>query len=508
MGKLPFPGYSWYFTQHAIGLEPKTLYGLLACAALAQGKADPGTVVNKLIVENKILTENIRDGVVDAWRDYQQILVETGLIYSTKIQRALKLTTAGEMFLAGDVGFSELITTQALRYQYPNGQKSTIQSRLREELSSAKIAAPDTVIELMLQNGVMIKPGLLILRILLEMHASSGAGNLTLDECGNFLVPLKTNQEWAKGLESILSARSKGIPVTLSDRNIRRNIQDWFKFLDKTDVFTVAHSTIKLTEYAITNSLSLSELCRQGQEPAAFWLPRTFNPVDKLSWFSYFGDLPFNMQLLMPSEEITEDYKEYNYVGGFEEDPDEQAVNFGAIVPEVVLSTLITDGREKATSPKVVKSASADAWKRFREGILQRQAKTTLHDSIVRDLAIKFSGQGADVYEDRDSFDLLVQWPNKVEGIFEVKTVNRRSLQQRIRLAVGQLEEYSYRRNSQVTTNHDKVIVLNTVIPEDAWQIDFLTKKLKIGLLCKSTDSYKGFVPDGSFTGENWSSLK
>jgi len=506
MSTLPFPGYSWFFTQHAVGLEPKTLYGLLACAALAQGQLDPGTVINESLVENHILTDNIRDGEIDAWRDYQQILAEVGLIYSTKVQPRLKLTLAGEMFLAGDVGFSELMTIQALRYQYPNGQKSTIQSRVRSELASAGIATPRTVIELMLQEGVMVKPGLLILRILLELFGKTGDAFLTLEECGNFLVPLKTNQFWPKAFYEITTARSN-TTVTFRNPNIRRNLQDWFKFLGKTDIFFVSGNVIRLTEYAKNISSQLLELCTEGEDPSTFWFPRSFDPVDKISWFSFFGELPFDFQLMMPIEELTEDYKEINYVGGFEEDPDEQYINFNADMPQVAFSEFKTEVEDEAGIKKLSKvfAMDEDALKRFRNGILQRKAKTSLHDSIVRELASKFKAQGASVYEDRDSFDLLAQWPKDVEGIFEVKTVTKRSLQQRMRLAIGQLEEYSYRRGSH--PKQDKIIVLNTDIPDHAWQIDFLTKKLNIGLLCKCGDSYKAFAPDGSFSGNNWSNL-
>jgi len=93
------------------------------------------------MIESNILTSNLRDDVPDAWRDYQQLLAELGLIYSTKISPTLYLTNLAHMFLAGELGFSELVGMQALRYQYPNGQKSTIGARLTARGVTAEFPA-------------------------------------------------------------------------------------------------------------------------------------------------------------------------------------------------------------------------------------------------------------------------------------------------------------------------------------------------------------------------------
>jgi hypothetical protein len=170
MRPLPYPGYSWSFTQHAIGTEADTLYKFLSCASLYEGSdKDYGQKINLLMVADGVLTANVRDGVVDAWRDYQQILAELGLIYSTKLNSTLRLTEAAHMYLAGELGYSDLMGVQALRYQYPNGQKYTIQSRLSAELYSANITQPSTLLELQMQAGVLVKPGTLLLRILTEL---------------------------------------------------------------------------------------------------------------------------------------------------------------------------------------------------------------------------------------------------------------------------------------------------------------------------------------------------
>jgi len=498
MTSLPFPGYSWYFTQHAIGMRPKTLYGLLACASLAQGRTEPGPIVNRLIVDNGLLTENIRDGQVDAWRDYQQILAELGLIYSTRVHRALKLTPAGEMFLAGDVGFSELMTIQALRYQYPNGQKFTIQARLRAELEAASVSVPSNLIELMYRNDIAIKPGLLILRILLEMKNEIGVACLSVDECGCFLVPAQKNLEWRSSFDAIMRSRTSGEPPRLNNRNIRRNVQDWFKFLDKTDLFKHTLNCIDLIREF------LAEFCNMGEDEGNFWYPQDFDPIDKESWFSYFGEMPFDAQLMMPSEQITEEYKESNYIGGFEVDETEEQLFGLTETPEIRLSEIALSSEEVELETCGDEDGPEISIAGIVNGIIQRKAKTILHDSIVKELASFFTTQGARVCEDRDSVDLLVSWSEGFEGIFEVKTVNRRSLQQRLRLAVGQLEEYAYRRNCSIRRYPEKIVVINSILPQGSWQVPFLVEHLNIGLLCRGKEEYLAHVPERCQTGEMW----
>lgn len=505
---LPFPGYSWYFTQHAVGLEPKTLYGLLACASMAQGMSHPGEVVNRLIVENGILTENIRAGQVDAWRDYQQILAELGLIYSTKVRRELTLTPAGEMFLAGEVGFSELMTSQALRYQYPNGQKSIIQSRLRSELSQAGYVIPESMIELMFVCDVCVKPGLLILRILLELENDFGFSRLSLDECGNHLVKIKKNIQWMDGYNGIIQERRSGVSQRLLDSNIRRNIGDWFKFLGKTDLFVLIDDGVSLTSYARNNRDLLISYCSASEASESFWYPKSYNPIDKDSWFSYFGDIPLLQQMMVAPEEITQEYIASNYVGGTEDDENEDCscgIDYNVNAPMVNLSSFgESQGNASQSAENVSGILNAQSWDGFVRGIIKRKAKTDLHHSIVGELARYFSQQGASVYEDRDSVDLLVKWAEDCEGIFEVKTVNKKTLQSRLRLAIGQLEEYAYRRSVNVNSYPEKIVVINKKIQETSWQVSFLTEHLNIGLICKERGEYYSYVPSESSTGNNW----
>jgi hypothetical protein len=226
---LPFPGYSWPFTQHAIAIKAETIYSFLKCAAPFEGEMKGyDKKITALMIEAGILTANTRDGKQDAWRDYQQVLAELGLIYSTSVCPALTLTELGHMYLAGEIGFAELIGMQALRYQYPNGQKWVIQNRLRSELAAASIKCPEKFAELLVEKGVLIKPGSLIFRILIELAKLNADSSLTVSECLIHLLPCISNKDWPHALADILSSRHSSInSVNSINEYGRRNILDW-----------------------------------------------------------------------------------------------------------------------------------------------------------------------------------------------------------------------------------------------------------------------------------------
>lgn len=506
---LPYPGHTWSFTQHAIGFNAKTVYDFLKCAAAFEGRLegyDEG--ITDLMVASGILTPNERDGENDAWRDYQQLLAELGLIYSTKISRALTLTELGHMFLAGEIGFAELVGIQALRYQYPNGQKSTIQKRLRDELAAASIACPSTLTELQASRQILIKPGALVLRILIELHESGQNPTLTASECQAFLVPCRTNAEWPIALSEIVANRKSGVNVDDVYRFTRRNIQDWFKFLKRSDFFVGMGNAdrISLSSYAMENSLLIKDYCTTQEDPGTFWIPDGYGIPDRLTWFDWFGHLPFVVQKAL-RDDVTDDaeYIEKNYMAGVEAE-DEEDVLPSPEFSGINLRPLDLEHLGRDTEFEFGGDIEALA-ERLRQGAQKRHAKTLLHDRIIKDLAEAFIAQGAVVECDPDSVDLFSRWPSGKSAIFEIKTVTRRSLQGRLRTAIGQVEEYAYRRHAAGEDYSDRVVVVNTELDANAWQTSFLTEYLGIGLICKPKSSYSAFAPSDANTKNHWLTL-
>jgi hypothetical protein len=490
---LPFPGFSWPFTQHAVGLEPDTLYNILACAACFEGVISPGRQITQLMIDNDLLTANVRDGQADAWRDYQQILAEVGLIYSTNIQPSLTITSLGKQFLAGEIGFSELMTHQVLRYQYPNGQKSTIQSRVRSALSEAQMTCPETLLEIQVQSGVHIRPGVLVLRVLLEQFLTDGPATLTVDEALHCLMPIKKNHEWPVALGNLQAYRRGGFTLAGVVPANRRNVQDWFKFLSKSDLFELSGSSLTLSQFARTHQDVMGGLLTEQEDVSKTWIPNSFDMDSRKNWFKYFGSLDASASIERSIEEVTEKFIHENYVGGVADEDQVSPTSDAGINLQEHSFQEPSQGEDPGLDIDL-----AAAIGNLRAGILKRKIKTRLHDQLVSDLADVCREKGGTVFEDPNSVDLLVIWPNKKESIFEVKTVTGKSLQQRLRLALGQVQEYAYRRIKQTGLEPDKSVAIDMALPESAWQLDFLNGYANTGLVCKRSDDFNFHFPEAS----------
>lgn len=505
---LPYPGHTWSFTQHAVGLNAKTIYDLLKCASPFEGEIGGyDEKITALMVASDVLTPNQRNGKNDAWRDYQQLLAELGLIYSTRICRALTLTNLGHMFLAGEIGFSELVGVQSLRYQYPNGQKTIIQNRLRNEFDSNLIEFPETLTELQTRRQLLIKPGTLILRVLLELNDLDIDKTLSIQECQTFLLPCRINSEWTIALSEIIRHRRTNIDINHVNHHAKRNIQDWFKFLLESDFFRVTFDShgnraLSLSNYALSNISMVREYCESQELATSFWIPQNFDRTSMIGWFDWFGQISFDAQKTLRLDVAdNQEYLDENYIAGIEDDDDKKTPLNASI--GINLSPIDLDYLSRNTAFEFTGDINALA-ENLRKGAQKRHAKTLLHDRIIKELAENFISQGATVEADPDSIDLFATWPSGSSALFEVKTVTRRSLQGRIRSAVGQIEEYAYRRQCMGASFADRIVVINTDINENSWQAQFLTKYLGIGLICRPTSTYSAFAPTNALTSEYW----
>ena len=504
--KLPYPGHTWSFTQHAVGLKPETLYNFLKCAAPFVGieSAEYKRNITNVMIKLGILTPNIRKNTPDAWRDYQQILAELGLIYSTKITQTLQITEIGYLYLAKEIGFSELIGIQALRYQYPNGQKSTIQKRLKEQLTESGLESPATLLELQTDQGILLKPGTLILRILLELGKLKESSHLTPDECQNFLLPCRKNSEWTESLHGILSLRKNTVNEPGKQYLFaRRNIQDWFKFLSKSDFFEIDKNGILfLSKYAQANLAWAEACCKMQERIESFWIPTSFDIDSRRSWFSWFGSSEAGSQLVIRADvELDSSYVNENYISPSRTNESSHIASNQA--SDVALSALDLSTLER--DPKFNFNGDLERIvANLEQGAETRHSKTVLHDKMIQQLAEKFIRQGAEVQADPNTIDLYASWPSGNSAIFEIKTVTPRNLSQRLRLAVGQIQEYSYRKDEGRETKSDQVIVINHIVPDDSWSIKFLTEYLQIGLICQTTNDYAAYSAESSLSRDYW----
>ncbi|WP_321515052.1 AlwI family type II restriction endonuclease [Marinifilum fragile] len=466
MNKLAFDGYTWNFSQHAIALQPSNLFSLLSAASLFEGKSSFGESINNLLISENVLTSNIRNGKPDAWRDYQQILAETGLIYSTKLERNLKISEAGRLLLSGEIGFSELMSIQALRYQYPNGLKFAF-------------------IENQLKTGVLIKPGVLVLRILIELFKNGKNSKLSIDQCQNFLLPITRNQDWDKAYYNVVNLP----PDSRVNRHSRRNIQDWFKFLNVTSIFQIEiinrETFISLRRNVLDNLALYESICSFSENPITFWIPDNLDKANYLTWFGHFGHIPTEYFVLL-EEELNTEYLEYNYFDSkvdFEDTEVKKGKNINLSEITTDFKPILTDEKEELFEKKI------------NSGYIKRREKTKLHDEIVSQLAIYYKSKGGQVFEDKQSVDLLVKMNNTDTSIFEVKTATLRNIFQRSRLAVGQILEYGYRYNQDYGIVPEKNVVFNVDMENQKWLKEYINNHLSIGLVSVLGKDIKMFPP-------------
>jgi hypothetical protein len=504
---LPYPGYSWSFTQHAIAFDAQTIYLMLQSALPFEGgTVRCGEKITALMEGYSLLTRNVRGGVASAWRDYQQVLSEFGLLYSTDISQTLRLTDLGHMYVAGSIGYSETLNQQVLRYQYPNGQKHTIQSRLRGALAGSKYEAASSVIELQMLSGVLIKPGLLMLRVMLGLLDRGYSPDISVFECRKYLMPSRTNTEWQICVQEIVTSRLQNSADDGTYNHATRNIQDWFKFMDQSDLFERTGNILSLSAVGQQISQDLLKICIQEEDPHKFWLPSGYSVEERLSWFSWFGSLSLTNQPSIPQEQTNDPtYINDNFVRGMEDsEGNEEGLPLSHHAMTLSPVNFETLGKGTVSNFQGSTDKLLDA---MLAGLQKQQAKAILHDQIVKELAEKLQSGGAEVSCGAGSIDLFARWSSGCSAIFEVKTVTKRSLQSRLRSAIGQLHEYQYRRLLQGMDRSDLVVAINGEIDPATWQSNFVTEYMRMGLLCKVGSGFSGVGGAELRSLQHWSQI-
>jgi len=333
----------------------------------------------------------------------------------------------GELFFDRVIGFGELITTQALRLQYPNGQK---QARLAKDVAS----------------GVLLRPAVLILRLLVELfERGAERAELTARDVERAILPAKRNSDWPEALARLST-------VGGSHQHARRNVQDWLKLLAKTDLFqtTSTRGAIRLTRLAEENTSHLRNILTRLEDPGTFWLPSAGGDA-AASWFRFYGS-PATVDLWHPAlESMPVDYIKDNYVGPPpSEDPEPRSnrqislEDFGSFVPNV---------------RRIPHELKIDV-ERLLAGQAAQARGTTLHDRIVLELGQRLNALAFRVRFDPDSIDLEAR-RGADHALFEIKTIGPLNTTARLRLGTGQLIEYRRRYESQFDATPNCVLVVN-----------------------------------------------
>jgi hypothetical protein len=496
MRSLPYPGYSWPLTQHAAGFNDAIIRGMLSCALPFEGRSEVGREITSLMLAAEILTENLRDGQADAWRDYQQLLAELGLIYSTRVSPNLRLTQLAKSYVGGDVEYPAMMGMQAFRYQYPNGQKYTLQATQRAALAGTQFQSVLNQIELHMNAGVMIRPAILLLRVLHELHITKDNRPLSLEEIRQFILPSRINSEWPQSVFEVQQARLQGgsIGGEQVDRT-RRNLQDWFKFLRENPFFdTDGSGTIGLSKFSINNLDQVKKTIESGEDISSVWIPLNFSIEEQMAWFAWYGRYSDIISHLEGTnnplkDEVEEDTEFW--------DDTSSPTTIPVVLTDVDEDALLSR-RKFAPEFDTIQMAE-----NIVKGAMKRYAKHVLHDEIVAEFSRKFKRQGARVVADPNTVDLLVFWGEKC-ALFEIKTVNYKNLQSRLRLALGQVEEYSFRLFKEHGLSPDRCVILNRAIDKRSWQAEFFAEHMKVGIISRTSSGTSLISPKGCNTCDRW----
>lgn len=469
---IPYEGLTWPITQHAGVITEAVLRGLLEACSLCAGKPADADVINRYLSDKGLLTANIRADSQrgDAWRDYQQILSELGLIYSTRAMPEIYLTPVAISFLDGTITYEEVITLQILKYQYPNGHKSQMSPSLSESLG-ADASRYETVTELQMANGILVRPAVVILLTLYELLNAIKSNYLTIDEMQRYIVRCLKNSDIPLCVSAIIQSRNGTAQLPPLTR-ARRNMADWIKILNNTPLFDMSKnaSVLYLSEYSVIHQSKIREICTYLSQPESFWIPPRENY--KSNWFSFYGNLDLAIQLI-PSDEVEK-------VEILPEEDIEEARN------------LTAGGRTVNLQPFVDITMPIPAGGQDRIVSVYDYSKSTkgrtLHDSMVNLIAERCLSKGASVYSDPHTVDLCAIYKN-TEYLIEVKSITPSNFISRLRYAIGQVHQYNFLLPRANNIQRRLALAFAADVPDKSWSVPFVTSYLGMDLLSLHSSS-------------------
>ncbi|MBQ3043450.1 MAG: hypothetical protein IJD53_03245 [Alistipes sp.] len=467
---IPFSGLSWPLTQHAGVISEEIIRGLISACMLCNGQSDAETI-NRYLVDNNLLTANFREDSqrVDAWRDYQQILSEFGLIYSTNITRnEIILTPIAIAFADGEISYSELITLQALRYQYPNGHKTQSSPSLKRSYEDSFHRSYDfnTFAEMQASMGILIRPVVAIWQTLYGLYLQGEDARITIDEMQTYLVRCLKNSDVSLCIECIINARHTSFRLEPLHR-ARRNMQDWIKILNQTPLFysdSNRNSFIALSQYSIDHAEEVNAICDHLCKPESFWVFTNSRDL-KFSWFDFYGNIDLGTKWIPDQEMPSSNHIEDNDIST-QRDPIDEPRDI-VLHPFKPLREIDNNNHKQIVS--------IYDYKKSREGY-------KLHDNMVNIIANRCVDKGADVYYDSKTVDLFVKFKDS-EFIVEVKSITPSNFIARLRTAIGQVNQYDYFMHQGSDIRGRLGLAFTATIPKSDWTVPFITNHLNMDLL-------------------------
>lgn len=458
---FPYDEYSWTFSQHVGKINDiNVLFALLRAADIFRHDKDKDTRINSYLNEIGIIPKNLRadSKKSDIWRDYQQLLPELGLMGSSKYTKYPTLTNLGLLLLDNKVDFESLATNQSLRYQYPNGFKLQLPKGVKSE---NRAFLDDS-------NDILIKPAVLILRVLLEVLKDDTLKTKSLNaiEVVNALMPLKKNSDWSIALDILRDIRDKNSLNIPKLKMRKRHVEEWFRFLSYGSIFELTDGRISLSDNF--SSEQLESICEDNESINSFWITDNFEDKNVLhsSWFEYYGNFNPNIFWLNSNEKESNSKKPYKSIN-------EKKAN---------INLRNINGYEKQFNSQY-NSTNRTNHHKYRESSL-------LHDKIIQEMKAHIENMGFKAFEDPNSIDLLAS--NSETGkhiLFEVKTIGAEDFWNRVRLGVGQVLEYRYRYKSEFNHIPETYLLINGNFDPPIWFNEYFKNELRIGLIQRKSEN-------------------
>lgn len=470
-------------THHMGKVNKKFLYHFLNAAVLHQHEDDSAQFINNYLIANDMLPPNQRadTGQPEIWRDYQQLLGDLGLIFSTRYMKRITPTRVGLAYLDNALDFSDVLTLQTFRYQYPNGHRSLIQSKLKKSLRGTSFeqfcGKGKTLTELQATIGVQVRPAILIWRVLQTLRRRGEKAIVTVDEIRRYLLPCIVHDDLDLCVEALVNARNGKICFELA--GIQRDVQEWIRILVATPYFKGSGVRgIGLSQPSIDRESEIDKILSGLEQSSSFWQTKSFRTDDLISWYDYFGSLDLGTPLIpLLSGDVSDSGKEV--VVRPESDSLRTIDGIGGSIKLREFSSVITLPPQKQHSKqeKLTIDISYDA------ELLNSADRA--HDSLVKLIAEVCRRKGARVMEDPGSVDLLVQYEQS-EFIVEVKSVTFQNFIDQLRYAIGQVSQYGYIRSQESSLLCRKAVALAAELPMNSWCIPFLNEYLDIDLISLS----------------------
>jgi hypothetical protein len=427
-----------------------------------------------------LLTPNVRSdtGRPEAWRDYQQAFAEVGAVYSTMLTGGkIVVTPVAEALLDGEIDYPQFLTIQALRYQYPNGLKRTLQKNLKSKLKRTKYANLKTLIDVQLDAGIRLKPFLLLLQVMRHLIDLGASPYLTREEMQRFLVYESDNNHAEEVARRVLGFRQNRGPVPPIAGD-SRNFNDIITFLGRTGIF----KEIDVRPPALTLKDNAPEFLRRVDELMLNEMRSFYNfksgALDEArSWFQYYGSRARLENLFDPLELSKEIGKEnvlddFSIVKHFEEPPP---------LVEIGYRRLAYITRPKMAEPRPPRPPALTA-------ILKEKGRRS-HIELVKLMETKTKALRA-VPQESELVDMFTKYAGK-NYYFEMKTVNPANILNQVRRGISQLYEYSWVYEGKKRPGNVVLCLVFSAEPKyPSWLIDYLIQDRGIVVCWRKGDRF------------------